>query len=360
MQAAPQPFTAAGPQQPPPPPPPSVDTPLLSELEQQYFSDFLGTFDDPDELIPTGSLSSTAADTPSHHHYSHHHMDIPPHPHLCSPPHPHHVPKQSVPLYSQSLPIMQAHHPPLPQQLHRYPQQPQPILTHQLQSQQTPEQSLQHQSIPSSSIAIPKGRVKVEQPPSGTPPSSSSSLNEHRDLAHAHSPTLEEKSSTGNSKGKGKKRNGRELLTEEQKRANHIQSEQKRRGLIREGFKALSDLVPGLKGGNIGTSKSVILFKTVAFIRELEESNRAMEEQLNMIYAQQSAHTHHIGGPMSLVNGPIAPMALRHPQHHQHVSTAIPHPHLQHQSMHQHQEHEQMRQEEMRRDSTSSVTPRQL
>ncbi|KAJ3278510.1 hypothetical protein HK104_002281, partial [Borealophlyctis nickersoniae] len=76
------------------------------------------------------------------------------------------------------------------------------------------------------------------------------------------------------------RRAGKELLTEEEKRANHIMSEQKRRNMIRSGFKSLSELVPGLKGGNAGSSKSVILSKTVDFIKGLEEGNRALADEL--------------------------------------------------------------------------------
>lgn len=52
------------------------------------------------------------------------------------------------------------------------------------------------------------------------------------------------KSSTANTAAKPT----RENLTEEQKRENHIKSEQKRRTLIREGFEDLNNLVPGLRG----------------------------------------------------------------------------------------------------------------
>ncbi|KAI1337714.1 hypothetical protein F5Y15DRAFT_151955 [Xylariaceae sp. FL0016] len=49
----------------------------------------------------------------------------------------------------------------------------------------------------------------------------------------------------------------RENLTDAQKRENHIKSEQKRRGAIKEGFDDMSDIVPNLKGG--GYSKSTML-----------------------------------------------------------------------------------------------------
>ncbi|KAJ3196749.1 hypothetical protein HK101_007871 [Irineochytrium annulatum] len=92
------------------------------------------------------------------------------------------------------------------------------------------------------------------------------------------------------------KRGGKELLTEEEKRANHIMSEQKRRNLIRTGFQQLASMVPGLKGGTAQSatgstaggagsgsggsglsSKSIILTKTVEFIKSLEKKNDDME-----------------------------------------------------------------------------------
>jgi len=61
----------------------------------------------------------------------------------------------------------------------------------------------------------------------------------------------------------------KELLTEEEKRANHIASEQKRRNTIRAGFKELTDIIPTLK--NVNNSKSTILFKAVDYIKYLEK-----------------------------------------------------------------------------------------
>ncbi|ORY96652.1 hypothetical protein BCR43DRAFT_439851, partial [Syncephalastrum racemosum] len=73
----------------------------------------------------------------------------------------------------------------------------------------------------------------------------------------------------------------RELLTEEEKRANHIASEQKRRSTIRNGFKDLTDLVPTLK--NINNSKSTVLFKAVDFIRYLEKRNRGLRDKIHAL-----------------------------------------------------------------------------
>lgn len=55
-------------------------------------------------------------------------------------------------------------------------------------------------------------------------------------------------------------------LTEEEKKQNHIASEQKRREAIRAGFDRLCDLVPGLAGQ--GRSEGIVLRRTVAYIKE--------------------------------------------------------------------------------------------
>ncbi|PFH56768.1 hypothetical protein XA68_16028 [Ophiocordyceps unilateralis] len=70
----------------------------------------------------------------------------------------------------------------------------------------------------------------------------------------------------------------RENLTEEQKRENHIRSEQKRRTLIKEGFDDLGELVPGLKGG--GFSKSTTLTMAAEWLEDLMGGNQALAAQL--------------------------------------------------------------------------------
>lgn len=70
----------------------------------------------------------------------------------------------------------------------------------------------------------------------------------------------------------------RENLTEEQKRENHIKSEQKRRTLIKEGFDDLCDLVPGLRGG--GFSKSTMLSMAAESLDELLKGNEQLIERL--------------------------------------------------------------------------------
>jgi Helix-loop-helix DNA-binding domain len=73
----------------------------------------------------------------------------------------------------------------------------------------------------------------------------------------------------------------RENLTEEQKRENHIKSEQKRRTLIREGFEDLGELVPGLKGG--GFSKSAVLIMAADWLEELIQGNEILQHRLDQL-----------------------------------------------------------------------------
>ncbi|KAH9875108.1 hypothetical protein J1614_004596 [Plenodomus biglobosus] len=65
----------------------------------------------------------------------------------------------------------------------------------------------------------------------------------------------------------------RENLTEEQKRSNHILSEQKRRNLIKRGFDDLHDLVPEIRNG--GLSKSSVLTEAGNFLEKLIQDNNA-------------------------------------------------------------------------------------
>ncbi|GJN70290.1 helix-loop-helix DNA-binding domain-containing protein [Purpureocillium lilacinum] len=67
-------------------------------------------------------------------------------------------------------------------------------------------------------------------------------------------------------------------LTEEEKKQNHIASEQKRRQAIREGFDRLTELVPGLEGQ--GRSEGLVLKRTVEFMRQQIEERRVMVDQI--------------------------------------------------------------------------------
>ncbi|KAL4803587.1 hypothetical protein BDV18DRAFT_145092 [Aspergillus unguis] len=70
----------------------------------------------------------------------------------------------------------------------------------------------------------------------------------------------------------------RENLTEEQKRSNHIHSEQKRRNLIKQGFDDLCTLVPGLRGG--GFSKSAVLTQAADWLEDILRGNNKLKMQL--------------------------------------------------------------------------------
>ncbi|KAI9703017.1 MAG: hypothetical protein M1820_006008 [Bogoriella megaspora] len=55
-------------------------------------------------------------------------------------------------------------------------------------------------------------------------------------------------------------------LTEQEKKNNHIASEQKRREAIRAGFDRLAELVPGMEGQ--GRSEATVLQATVTYTKE--------------------------------------------------------------------------------------------
>jgi hypothetical protein len=68
----------------------------------------------------------------------------------------------------------------------------------------------------------------------------------------------------------------RENLTEEQKRSNHILSEQKRRDLIKQGYKDLNEVVPAVRGG--GLSKSQVLVEAASFLEKLIKDNKSYRQ----------------------------------------------------------------------------------
>jgi hypothetical protein len=70
----------------------------------------------------------------------------------------------------------------------------------------------------------------------------------------------------------------RENLTEEQKRSNHIHSEQKRRDLIKQGYKDLNEIVPAVRGG--GLSKSQVLVEAANFLEKLIDGNDSLQRAM--------------------------------------------------------------------------------
>ena len=77
------------------------------------------------------------------------------------------------------------------------------------------------------------------------------------------------------------RKSGRENLTDEQRRENHIASEQKRRNTIKEGYDELIEFVPGLKAG--GFSRSASMTQAVDWLRELTNKNVVLKNQLSRL-----------------------------------------------------------------------------
>jgi len=92
------------------------------------------------------------------------------------------------------------------------------------------------------------------------------------------------------SNGSGKRRKSsasgaakqpRENLSEEQKRQNHIQSEQKRRVIIGKGYEQLIDMVPDLRNHNLSRSGSLTV--AAEWLEKLLQGNESLREQGHQI-----------------------------------------------------------------------------
>lgn len=90
---------------------------------------------------------------------------------------------------------------------------------------------------------------------------------EDGDDRSSSTPTATSKSVSGQDKDKPR-------LTDQEKKNNHIASEQKRRAAIREGFDRLTELVPGLEGQ--GRSESIVLQKTVDFMHQKLQERQSL------------------------------------------------------------------------------------
>ena len=70
-------------------------------------------------------------------------------------------------------------------------------------------------------------------------------------------------------------------LSEQEKKNNHIASEQKRREAIRAGFDRLADIVPGMEGQ--GRSEATVLQATVQYTKEqINERKRLLDTAKRM------------------------------------------------------------------------------
>lgn len=93
--------------------------------------------------------------------------------------------------------------------------------------------------------------------------------------------------------------NDKPRLSEQEKKNNHIASEQKRRQAIREGFDEIADIVPGLKGQ--GRSEAVVLQGATGHIRKLLADRHRLVEQarragLDVTEAEMDEQTMKIAG----------------------------------------------------------------
>ena len=66
----------------------------------------------------------------------------------------------------------------------------------------------------------------------------------------------------------------RGLLSDQQRKLNHIESEKKRRKNIKQGLTTLQQIVPGLSNGN--KSEAGVLQKTIEYIKALQEQKQEL------------------------------------------------------------------------------------
>lgn len=103
--------------------------------------------------------------------------------------------------------------------------------------------------------------------------------------AQSNSPSSPDDISISDEKDTGKKgkkkAKGRELLSEQEKKKNHILSEQKRRQNIRAGFDMLVELVPNLS--QLQRSEAVILQKSVEYIKTLLDEKDRVKERVRSL-----------------------------------------------------------------------------
>ncbi|KAF9582027.1 hypothetical protein BGW38_000751 [Lunasporangiospora selenospora] len=159
----------------------------------------------------------------------------------------------------------------------------------------TPIQQLSKLSLNNGPTSSKKNKRDDDDSSVSSPPPMTPRSREHREARDERDPSVSDgsvsdtsnanptsASSTGASgPATAKRKPYKELLTEEEKRANHIASEQKRRNTIRNGFKDMTDIIPDLR--DVNSSKSTILFKAVDFIKQLEKRNRVLQEKANQL-----------------------------------------------------------------------------
>ncbi|KAL7316635.1 hypothetical protein PS15m_005713 [Mucor circinelloides] len=288
----------------PPPPPPmnesdfynmeAVPAPMnhavLDEQDHKAFSQFLDQFFvDPNmQIDPQFTMYDTQHPPPMSldNHHQHHH--------------PHHPYQQTDEEYHRQSSILQS----LDEQKRYYNKDSDMHHHHQQQHNQ------QYQDRPgavylqqSNAITAPFIKTPVLRETSSLSKQTSDENETSNSPSSSHSGNGNQGSSnSGNNSGGGAIRRGKphkELLTEEEKRNNHIASEQKRRSMIRSGFKDLTEIVPTLK--NINNSKSTVLFKAVDYIKYLDKRNRNLREKIKNLEVRVE-----VEGRMGILSRPTA------------------------------------------------------
>ncbi|KAI7860028.1 hypothetical protein BDC45DRAFT_431851 [Circinella umbellata] len=117
-------------------------------------------------------------------------------------------------------------------------------------------------------------RVRVSTSPS-SPSSSASSIGFNNNNEFNNNNNDEVTKPRGSGRGR---KPPHELLSDAQKKANHIASEQKRRANIRIGFDQLVDIVPTLS--HCHRSESLILQKSADYIHQLVDMKNSLRERV--------------------------------------------------------------------------------
>lgn len=99
--------------------------------------------------------------------------------------------------------------------------------------------------------------------------------------SNSNGPRAEQANTQARGSQSADRKSGRENLTDEQRRSNHIHSEQKRRNAIKDGYDELIGFVPGLRAG--GFSRSASMTQAVDWLKELMNSNAQLRVQLDML-----------------------------------------------------------------------------
>ena len=141
-------------------------------------------------------------------------------------------------------------------------------------------------AVPSGSVSRNKKRRKPEISTNkledsapeelDTKPNPRKTTKSRNNVPLADSPQPIRRKSRGN---EAKKAN----LTEQEKRENHIRSEQKRRNQIREGFANLLALMPESMSEGSASSKCLIFSRAVEWMTGLSEGNKELRAQLEVL-----------------------------------------------------------------------------